>query len=69
MLDAKQTTLAARIEGRLNQAVTHLHEQQDAIAALDPRMPPRSLLRLHSIGLRQLSWLEKNAKLWEHLAA
>jgi hypothetical protein len=53
------TNFLYEIEGRLNEAVVHLHEQQDIVATLDSTIAPNTLLRLHSIALRQFTLLEK----------
>jgi hypothetical protein len=46
------------IEGRLNEALIHLREQQDILAGLDSTIAWTALISLLSTGLRHFSWLE-----------
>jgi hypothetical protein len=47
------------IEGRLNEAVVHLREQQHIVAGLDSTIAGTALMSLLSSGLRHFYWLEK----------
>lgn len=52
------------IEGRLNEAVAQLREQQDIVSHLEPTIDNATLLRLHSTGLKSFCWLEKERELF-----
>jgi hypothetical protein len=47
------------IEGRLNEAVIHLREQQHIVDGLDSTISGTALISLLSSGLRHFSWLER----------
>jgi hypothetical protein len=46
------------IEGRLNEALIHLREQQHIVAGLESTIAGTALISLLSTGLRHFCWLE-----------